>query len=97
MLPKVFMETDDTRDFAERFKKFYYSRALLCENLISGRIGIEADNIQMPPKDYNPFNTFYTEAYVVACAALDGLSSNWQVLYSPAKTQGGNQRLVLEC
>lgn len=67
-----------TQDFAERIKKFYYYRALLCEKLIDRKVTVTGHGIELPPVEFNPFNNFYVDAYVIGCAAIDGLASNWQ-------------------
>jgi hypothetical protein len=86
------MEVNQVRDFADRVKKFYYYKALLCEMLMGGKAGIEGDLIAMPPEDYNPFDNLYTDSYVIGCAALDGLSSIWQPLNAPIKARTSNQK-----
>lgn len=85
------MEVNQVRDFADRVKKFYYYKALLCEILMGGKAGIEGELIAMPPEDYNPFDNLYTDSYVIGCAALDGLSSIWQALNAPIKATTSNQ------
>lgn len=67
-----------TQDLAERIKKFYYYRALLCEKLIDGKVTVTGHGIELPPAEFNPFNNFYVDAYVIGCAAIDGLASIWQ-------------------
>ncbi|MBJ7900782.1 MAG: hypothetical protein GC158_12890 [Cyanobacteria bacterium RI_101] len=69
---------NDVRDFAERVKKFYYSRALLCEKLIDGAVTINGLEMEMPPSDFNPFENFYIESYLIGCAAIDGLAFIWE-------------------
>jgi len=67
-----------TQDFAERIKKFYYYRALLCEKLIDRKVTVTGHGIELPPAEFNPFNNFSVDAYVISCAAIDGLASIWQ-------------------
>lgn len=72
---------DPIQDLANRVKKFYYYRALLCEKWLNGDVNIQ--NIDqyyrnMNPVDYCPFDI--TDAYVIACASIDGLSSIWSSL-----------------
>lgn len=85
------MEVNQVRDFADRVKKFYYYKALLCEMLMGGKAGIEGNLIAMPPEDYNPFDNLYTDSYIIGCAALDALSSIWQALNAPIKARTRNQ------
>lgn len=67
-----------TKDFAERIRKFYYYRALFCEELISKRLTITDHAVELPPAEFNPSDNFYVDAYVIGCAAIDGLASVWQ-------------------
>ncbi len=81
-------------DLANRVKKFYYYRALVCEKLIpkekkfTNNIGDikeitinNTDDIDsMPPNDYKPYENLSTDAYVIACVCIDGLSSIWASL-----------------
>lgn len=69
---------NDVQDFAERVKKFYYYRALLCEQLINNAVTVNGGGIEMPPTEFNPFANFYVDAYVISCAAIDGLASIWE-------------------
>ena len=79
-----------SQDFAERIKKFYYYRALLCESLIDRKVTVGGHGIDMPPVEFNPFNNFYVDAYIIACAAVDGLASMWQSL-NQSQCQGKSQ------
>lgn len=69
---------NDSQDFAERVKKFYYYRALLCEQLMDRAVTVNGRGIEMPPANFNPFANFYVDAYVISCAAIDGLASIWE-------------------
>jgi hypothetical protein len=69
---------NNAQDFAERVKKFYYYRAFLCEQLISKEITVNGRSIKMAPEDFNPFENFHIDAYVIGCAAIDGLASIWE-------------------
>lgn len=69
---------NDVQDFAERVKKYYYYRALFCEQLINKAVTVSGSGIEMPPTDFNPFSNFYVDAYVIGCAAIDGLASLWE-------------------
>ncbi|MBD1837290.1 hypothetical protein H6F78_04125 [Coleofasciculus sp. FACHB-64] len=86
------MDSNKVRDFAERFKKFYYYRALLCEKLINSEVVIRGHMLELSPPEFNPFQNLSVEAYVVGFAALDGLSSVWQALSTPTTTKIGNQQ-----
>jgi hypothetical protein len=81
-----------SQDFAERIKKFYYSRALLCEKLIDRKV-IVGGHCIMPPLEYNPLNNFYVDAYIIGCAAIDGLASMWESL-SQSQCQGNGARFT---
>jgi len=74
------MGGNQVRDFADRVKKFYYYRALLCDKLMNREVAIQGNSIEMPPQEFNPFNNLYIDAYVIGCAAFEGLSSIWQAL-----------------
>jgi hypothetical protein len=69
---------NDVKDFAERVRKFYYYRALLCEKLFNKAVAVHGNGIEIPPADFNPFSNFSIEAYVISCAAIDGLASIWE-------------------
>ena len=89
------MDGDQVIDFAQRVKKFYYYRSLLCEQLIQGQVVIGANTSQRSPLEFNPFRNLYVEAYVVGCAALDGLSSIWHALSTLTAVKISNkQRFV---
>ncbi len=82
---------DPIQDLANRVKKFYYYRALFCEQWLVGDVkiqNIDEDYSNMKPIDYHPFN--FTDTYVMACAAIDGLSSIWSSLSEP-KTSDNNR------
>lgn len=82
-----------TQDFAERIKKFYYYRALLCEKLIDRKVTVTGDGIELPPAEFNPFNNFYVDAYVIGFAALDSLASIWQSV-NQFKFSGNRERFT---
>lgn len=82
---------NDTQDLAERVRKFYHYRALLCEQLIARAVTISDRGISMPPTDFNPSENLYTDAYVIGCAAIDGLASIWQSI-SQGKSSGNQNR-----
>ena len=89
------MDVNQVRDFAERVRKFYYYRALLCEKLINREVSIAENSIEMHPQEYNPFNNLSVDAYVIACAAFEGLSSIWQALNrSQSQQVGSKERFV---
>ena len=69
---------NEAQDFAERVKKFYYYRAFLCEQLIDRAVTVNERGMEMPPADFNPFANFYVDAYIISCAAIDGLASIWE-------------------
>lgn len=72
------------KDLSQRFKNFYYNRALLCERLINTPVG---------DKD-NPIANYYIDAYVICFAALDGLSSVWSSLNSCSKSNRFSEFLI---
>lgn len=84
---------NDAQDFAERVKKFYYYRALLCEKLINRAVTINGCGIEMPPMDFDPFANFYIDAYVIGCAAIDGLASIWESI-SQHQFSGNRERFT---
>jgi hypothetical protein len=84
---------NDAQDFAERVKKFYYYRALLCEQLINKTVTVNGRGIEMPPADFNPFANFYVDAYVINCAAIDGLASIWESI-SQCQYSGNRDRFT---
>jgi len=89
------MDGNQVIDFAERVKKFYYYRALLCEKLIDKEVDIRGNTIDLSPPEFDPFENLYVDAYVLGCAAFDGLSSVWQALSTPTLKNGdqpGNQQ-----
>lgn len=62
------MNETQSKDLAKLVKNFYYHRAQLCETLIN-----------TPIEDhYNPVANYYLDAYVISCAAIDGLASIWE-------------------
>lgn len=71
---------NSTQDFAERVKKFYYYRALLCERLIDKAVTIKGHDIDLTPAEFNPFTNFYVDAYVISCAAIEGLEAVSKVM-----------------
>jgi len=84
---------NDAQDFAERVKKFYYYRALLCEQLINKAVTVNGCGIEMPPADFNPFANFYVDTYVISCAAIDGLASIWESV-SQRQCSGNRDRFT---
>jgi len=84
---------NDVQDFAERVKKFYYYRALLCEQLINGLVTVNGRGIEMPPADFDPFANFYVDAYVIGCTAIDGLASIWESI-SQCQSSGNRDRFT---
>lgn len=84
---------NDAQDFAERVKKFYYYRALLCEQLINRAVTVNGGGIEMPPTDFNPFANFSIDAYVIGCAAIDGLASIWESI-SQCQCSGNRDRFT---
>ena len=84
---------NDVQDFAERVKKFYYYKALLCEQLINGTVTANGHGMEMSPADFNPFADFYVDAYVISCAAIDGLASIWESI-SQCQCSGNRDRFT---
>jgi len=78
-------------DFAERVKKFYYYRALLCEKLINKEVDIKGNTWEMSPPEFDPFENLYVDAYLIGCTAFDGLSSVWQALSTSTTVKIGNK------
>lgn len=62
------MNEIQSKDLAKLVKNFYYHRALLCERLINTSV----------EDHYNPVANYYLDAYVISCAAIDGLASIWE-------------------
>lgn len=89
-----------TQDFAERVKKFYYYRALLCEKLIDKKVTFTGHGIELPPAEFNPFDNLHADAYVIGCAAIDSLSSIWQSInqspYSGSRERFANFLIHLD-
>lgn len=73
------MSANPVTDFAERVRKFFYYRAAVCEQLDARTIDL-LELPAMPPDDYLPLTGFYSESLMIACAAIDGLSSIWEEL-----------------
>lgn len=84
---------NDAQDFAARVKKFYYYRAFLCGQLINRGVTVNGRSIKMPPEDFNPFVNFHIEAYVIGCAAIDGLASLWESI-SQREFSGNRDRFT---
>jgi hypothetical protein len=82
---------NDVQDFAERVKIFYYYRALLCEQLINRAVTVNGGDISMPLADFDPFANFNVDAYVISCAAIDGLASIWASISQRQSDSGVNR------
>ncbi|ACA98656.1 MULTISPECIES: hypothetical protein [Cyanophyceae] len=64
-----------SEDLAQRVKKFFHFRADLCENLLKNDYFTNGKNsLNLPPIEYDPSCNLHTEAYSIACTAIDGLS-----------------------
>ncbi len=86
------MSPNPVTDLAERVRKFYARREFLCEELSNRRVSFKDDPPAMPPDDYEPLDNLYIDAYVTACATIDGLSSIWEAIANPSTQPLGNQK-----
>lgn len=89
------MSLDPVIDFAEIVKKFFYYRASLCDQLNPKAL----DSLTLPqmnPDNYHPLTSLYIESVILACAAIDGLSSIWEELTknSGASNMGNKDRFT---
>ena len=89
------MSSSSISDFAQRVKKFYHRRAFLCEQLYTeGAINFVEDSPEMPPEGYEPLRNLYRDAFVLACAVIDGLSSIWEAVQPPPAPLGNQGRFT---
>jgi hypothetical protein len=96
----IFMtQQEKVKDFADRFRKFYYSRLLLCKkchdillnyfNSSQPEISLVSD---MNPLNYHPFSgSYFRESYVLSCSLIDSLSSLEIKLKSPERKENRNE------
>jgi len=96
----IFMtQQEQVKDFADRFRKFYYSRLLLCKkchdillnyfNSSQPEISLVSD---MNPLNYHPFSgSYFRESYILSCSLIDSLSSLEIKLKSPELKENRNE------
>lgn len=89
------------KDYAERLRKFYYSRVLLCEyyqqfdNKNFSQYVKEnchsLELLEMTPFDYDPFTNLFNESYILAFCLIDSLSYLEQKLTNQPEGKNGER------
>jgi hypothetical protein len=62
--------------------------------MLSREFALTSKPPALAPDNYNPLESLYYEAFIIACAALDGLSNIWVSLEMPDSNYGNEMRFT---